>query len=141
MCVYVCVCMDVTADVWLTQCFLCFKCCMGRWISLKSVTDAGLNGHHINAMYLSRVKHWGKFIGRICFSFYRAQEQRKVYEHSIQIITSCVMAVLSTLMVVTPIARFMGPTWDPPRPIGPRWAPCWPREPCYQGRLSPTYFI
>ena len=19
-------------------------------------------------------------------------------------------------------------------PVGPRWAPCWPREPCYQGR-------
>ena len=94
MCVCLCMCMDVTTDVWLTQCFLCFKCCMGRWISLKSVTDAGLNGHHINAMYLSRVKHWGKFIGRICFSFYRAQEQRKVYEHSIQIFTSCVTAVL-----------------------------------------------
>ena len=22
----------------------------------------------------------------------------------------------------------MGPTW-----VGPRWAPCWPHEPCYQG--------
>ena len=36
------------------------------------------------------------------------------------------------------IAKFMGPTWGPPRgahlgPVGPRWAPCWPHEPCYQG--------
>ena len=22
----------------------------------------------------------------------------------------------------------------PPGPVGPRWAPCWPREPCYQGQ-------
>ena len=26
------------------------------------------------------------------------------------------------------IARFMRPTW----PVGPRWAPCWLHEPCYQ---------
>ena len=25
----------------------------------------------------------------------------------------------------------MGLTWGP---VGPRWAPCWPYEPCYQGR-------
>ena len=31
------------------------------------------------------------------------------------------------------IAKFMGPTWDPPGPVGPRWAPCWLHEPCYQG--------
>ena len=30
------------------------------------------------------------------------------------------------------ISKFMGPTWGPP--VGPRWAPCWPHEPCYQGR-------
>ena len=28
------------------------------------------------------------------------------------------------------IARFMGPT------RGPRWAPCWPHEPCYQNVLT-----
>ena len=28
------------------------------------------------------------------------------------------------------LARFMGPTWGP---TGPRWAPCWPHEPCYLG--------
>ena len=27
----------------------------------------------------------------------------------------------------------MGPTWGPLGPVGPRWAPCWPHEPCYQG--------
>ena len=29
------------------------------------------------------------------------------------------------------IARFMGLTWGPP--VGPRWAPCRPHEPCYLG--------
>ena len=28
----------------------------------------------------------------------------------------------------------MGPTGGP---VGPRWAPCWPHEPCYQG----CYFV
>ena len=27
----------------------------------------------------------------------------------------------------------MGPTWAHLGPVGPRWAPCWPHEPCYQG--------
>ena len=39
------------------------------------------------------------------------------------------------------IAKFMGPTWSSSwgqhgsnlGPVGPRWAPCWPHEPCYQG--------
>ena len=34
------------------------------------------------------------------------------------------------------IARFMWPTWGPPgssQRHGPRWTPCWPHEPCYQG--------
>ena len=35
--------------------------------------------------------------------------------------------------VITLIARFMGPTWGPLGPTGPRWAPCWPHEPCYLG--------
>ena len=35
---------------------------------------------------------------------------------------------LSTL-----ITRFMGPTWGPSGPTGPRWASCWPHEICYLG--------
>ena len=31
------------------------------------------------------------------------------------------------------IAKLIWPTWGPPGPVGPRWAPCWPHEPCYQG--------
>ena len=27
----------------------------------------------------------------------------------------------------------MGPTWGHLCHVGPRWAPCWPHEPCYQG--------
>ena len=33
----------------------------------------------------------------------------------------------------TLIARFMGPTWGPSGPTGPRWARCWPHELCYLG--------
>ena len=35
------------------------------------------------------------------------------------------------------IARFMGPTWDPPGANKTRWTPCWPHEICYLG--SHTY--
>ena len=32
------------------------------------------------------------------------------------------------------IAKFMGSTWGPHLgPVGPRWAPWWPHEPCFQG--------
>ena len=33
--------------------------------------------------------------------------------------------------ITTLIASFMGPTWGPPGSCRPRWAPCWPHEPCY----------
>ena len=36
------------------------------------------------------------------------------------------------------IARFMGPTWGPSGPTGPRWASCWPHELCYLGSLLLT---
>ena len=25
-------------------------------------------------------------------------------------------------------------------PVGPRWAPCWPQEPCYQGNITSTLY-
>ena len=34
------------------------------------------------------------------------------------------------------IAKILGPTWGPLGPVGPRWAPCRPHEPCYQGQWS-----
>ena len=40
----------------------------------------------------------------------------------------------------TQIPRFTWPIWGPPGahlgPVGPRWAPCWSHEPCYQGRFQ-----
>ena len=41
--------------------------------------------------------------------------------------------VWCALLVAAQIAKFMGPTWAHLGPGGPRWAPCWPNEPCYQG--------
>ena len=45
----------------------------------------------------------------------------------------------------SPDSKVHGPTWGPPGswgqhgthlgPVGPRLAPCWPHESCYQGRL------
>ena len=34
----------------------------------------------------------------------------------------------------TQIARFMWPTWGTPGSCRTQMAPCWPHEPCYQGR-------
>ena len=42
------------------------------------------------------------------------------------------MLTLTTRMQ-SQIARVMGPTWAHLGPVGPRWAPCWPHEPCYLG--------
>ena len=37
-------------------------------------------------------------------------------------------------VTIEPItALIVWPTWGLPRPPGPRWAPCWPHEPCYLG--------
>ena len=33
------------------------------------------------------------------------------------------------------IAKYVGPTWAHLGPTGPRWAPCWPHEPCYLGSI------
>ena len=70
----------------------------------------------------------------------------------------------------TRIAKFMGPTWGPPRscrpqmgpmlapwnllsssswvqheahlgPVGLRWAPCWPHEICYKVSFEPVQFV
>ena len=35
----------------------------------------------------------------------------------------------------TLIERFMEPTWGHLGPTGPRWAWCWPHDPCYLGTL------
>ena len=44
-------------------------------------------------------------------------------------------AVVECAQLNTQIAKFMGPTWGPPGACRPRWAPCWPHEPCYQGSI------
>ena len=51
--------------------------------------------------------------------------------------TVCVTYYGSIIRNPSQIAKFMGPTWDPPgscRPqLGPMLVPCWPHEFCYQG--------
>ena len=42
---------------------------------------------------------------------------------------------------VSLIARFMGLTWGHLGPTGPRWAPCWPHEPCYLGSRHVMSYI
>ena len=37
--------------------------------------------------------------------------------------------------ITTHITKFMGPTWGPLGPVGPRWSPCWPHEPCLRGTM------
>ena len=41
--------------------------------------------------------------------------------------------------IVSPqIAKFMGQHGTHLGPVGPRWAPCWPHEPCYEGPDAST---
>ena len=43
--------------------------------------------------------------------------------------------------MATQIAKFMGQDGAHLVPVGPRWAPYWPHEPCYHGiYLQPVYF-
>ena len=42
----------------------------------------------------------------------------------------------STPSNLSQIAKFMGPTWGPPGSCRPQMGPCWPHEPCYQGRFQ-----
>ena len=46
---------------------------------------------------------------------------------------------LKSIDITTQIAKFMGQHWVHLGPVGPRWAPCWPHEPCYQGSVYPHY--
>ena len=58
---------------------------------------------------------------------------------------TCEVVVLRVIMyrnISTLIAKFMGPTWGPSGPTGPKWAPCWPHEPCYLGSVySNTFYL
>ena len=47
----------------------------------------------------------------------------------------CNSVIISTNDLIPQLAKFMGPTWAHLGPVGPRWAPCWAHEPCYQGWL------
>ena len=42
----------------------------------------------------------------------------------------------SNILKRTKITKIMGPTWGPPGSCGPQMGPCWPHEPCYQGKYS-----
>ena len=44
-----------------------------------------------------------------------------------------------SLLHTHPIAKFMGQHGAHLGPVGPRWAPCWPNEPCYQGTFHSIY--
>ena len=51
------------------------------------------------------------------------------------LLSSCISAkVCFTAMTMT--ARCMGQHGANLGPTGPRWAPCWPHEPCYLGEYS-----
>ena len=38
---------------------------------------------------------------------------------------------LNAILIHTPITKFMGQHGAHLGPVGPRWSPCWPHEPCY----------
>ena len=51
------------------------------------------------------------------------------------VVFSANISIRQTNRMESQITRFMGPTWGPPGSCRPRWAPCWPHEPCYQGHF------
>ena len=60
---------------------------------------------------------------------------------------SCVMHTYCSVhlsywspLISTLIARFIGPTWAHLGMTGPRWAPCWPHEPCHLGSFPISRF-
>ena len=52
-----------------------------------------------------------------------------VVAHFIYSWCKCVDIKQDPVLNSTQIAKFMGPTWA-------LWAPCWPHEPCYQGKWT-----
>ena len=53
------------------------------------------------------------------------------FEVSDDIYNSWIRNDLPNASMTSRIAKFMGQTWAL-GPVGPRWAPCWPHDPCYQ---------
>ena len=43
---------------------------------------------------------------------------------------------MAAIFLTTQIAKFMGPTWDPPGSGWPQMGPMLAHEPCYQGTFS-----
>ena len=50
---------------------------------------------------------------------------------------SCFWHTCPQISKTTHIAKFMEPNGAHRGPVGPRWAPCWPHEPCYLGIYVP----
>ena len=46
---------------------------------------------------------------------------------------------LLAINIITQITKSMGPTWGPPGSCQPQMGPCWPHEPCYQGKKGRTW--
>ena len=42
-------------------------------------------------------------------------------------------AFLDAQKLIIPDSRIHGANMGPLGPVGPRWVPCWPHQPCYQG--------
>ena len=102
--------------------------------SMRFVVSMGdLMYHRItwlfNVSFLSKIWFWISYMQKsIHFPIPYAVKWRHLL---LTVDISNSLQSTSRVSVSSLIARFMGPTWAHLGSTGPRWAPCWPHEPCY----------
>ena len=82
--------------------------------------------HHLIALFALRLMAKGRENWYWDILFRVIEEKPLIF-----LVTSLYWRLRHPVSSRTLIARFTGPTWDPPG--AGRWAPCRPHEPCYQG--------
>ena len=107
-----------------------FRCCLSL-IKIKYI-------HYIEyALYMCKRFGWLKdcWYHHLCWiHFYLPLSFRVAQPYQCNVWLQ--IAPVPVPEVHTQKAKFMGPTWAHLGPVGPRWAPCWPHETCYEGRLT-----
>ena len=78
---------------------------------------------HMSTLKLTKTPHVE--IGRVCCVYFK---ENQLWQNR----ATCLINLVSWKL--PQIARFMGQHGAHLGPVGPRWALCWPHEPCYKGQ-------
>ena len=103
------------------------------WNISRNHASSGLTYSFRHRLYISTVVHNVPL---------QSDRNSFIWKFTLTVPVCCSSALASAkfqsdmiILILTLIAKFMGPTWAHLGPVGPRWVPCWPHEPCYQGNL------